>query len=116
MGIALNGYIRNTAYIAANGLMDASLRLDVTANNVANANTDGFIPWRVNSVAQAGGGVRGLVVEGNAGMFAAAQSDSQTDLATEGVNLILARRAFQANAKSLKAYSEAETSLFEILA
>ena len=116
MGIALNGYIGNTAYIEASGLMDASLRLDVTADNVANVKPNGFIPRRVDSMAQAGGGVRGLVVESNAGMFTAAQSGSQTDLTTEGVNLILARRAFEANAKSLKAYSEAEASLFEILA
>ena len=48
--------------IAASGLRDASVRLDVAANNIANVNTAGFTPSRVDSVETAGGGVAPVVV------------------------------------------------------
>jgi flagellar basal body rod protein FlgG len=105
-----NGY-----FISASGLMDASLRLDVSADNVANANTNGFIPDRVDSLAQAGGGVRGLVVLGNAGMISDKSQPSQTDYATEAVNMTLARRAYEANARMITDRHEADKSLMDMI-
>jgi flagellar basal body rod protein FlgG len=105
-----NGY-----FISASGLMDASLRLDVSADNVANANTNGFVPDRVDSVAQAGGGVRSLVVLGNAGMLPDKTRPSQTDYATEAVNMTLARRAYEANARVIADRHEADKSLMDMI-
>jgi flagellar basal body rod protein FlgG len=105
-----NGY-----FISASGLMDASLRLDVSANNIANRNTNGFKPDRVDSIAQSGGGVQGLIVLGNPGMLRDSTTPSQTDYATEAVNMTLARRAFQANAKLIQAQHEADKSLVDMI-
>jgi flagellar hook protein FlgE len=101
-------------FISASGLMDASLRLDVASHNIANSNTDGFIPDQVTSIAQSTGGVGGMVVLGNAGMLEAKNTPSQTDYATEGINLLLAKHAFQANAQALKTQIQSERSLLNV--
>ncbi len=46
-------------------MRDAAVRLDVAANNVANATTEGFRPSRVVSTALPGGGVASSVVPGD---------------------------------------------------
>lgn len=116
MGISgIGNSFGNGYFISASGLMDANLRLDVSANNVANGNTNGFKPDRVDSVAQTGGGVRGLVVLGNAGMVPDQSTPSQTDYATEAVNMTLAKRAYEANARVIADRHEADKSLMDMI-
>lgn len=110
---AIGGTSGSGYFSSVSGLRDANLRMDVVANNVANANTDGFVPDRVDSRADKTGGVRGLVVEANIGMLQNRQSASQTDYATESINLTLARRAFSANLKALSAQQEADQRLID---
>jgi flagellar hook protein FlgE len=102
-------------WISASGINDASLRMNVVANNIANSNTDDFVPDRVDSVALPGGGTIGVFVAGNAGMLSDYEGSSLTDYATEGVNLILAKRAFEANARMLKAENETSQALFDAI-
>lgn len=113
--LSVGGNPGNFYAISASGLRDAALRMDVVANNVANGNTDGFVPDRVDSVTQDSSGVRGLVVMGNQGMLAPAdpEAPSQTDYGNEEVNLIVARNAFLAGAKTIKAMRESEKALLD---
>ena len=48
----------NTLSIAQSGLQAAQVRLNASANNVANAQTEGFRRDQVQATAQADGGVR----------------------------------------------------------
>ncbi len=97
--------------IAQSGLQVASLRLAVSANNVANALTDGFAPSRVEAQEVPSGGVEGAVVKPNDPQFEA-QVDrailgaSGTDLAQESVNQLLAASMFQANLATVKTADE----------
>jgi flagellar hook protein FlgE len=97
--------------IAQSGLQVASLRLAVSANNVANALTDGFAPSRVEAQEAPSGGVEGAVVKQNDPQFEA-QVDrailgaSGTDLIQESVNQLLAASLFQANLATLKTTDE----------
>src|SRR6266849_4724470 len=56
--------LQRDAREAVRGMRDATVRLDVAANNVANATTEGFKPSRVASAALPGGGVQSIVVPG----------------------------------------------------
>ena len=89
--------------IAASGLQHESNRLAVTANNVANLQTDGFAPRRVLGVEAPGGGVQSVVslqaslagLDGNLGV-------NNIDLVAESVSMITSVRAFEANAAVIR--------------
>jgi flagellar hook protein FlgE len=94
--------------IAQSGLQVAAQRLAVSANNVANALTDGFEPSRVVAEELAGGGVTGSVqaandpaVEGRIDGAIVGLS-SRADLAEEMVSQMQAAAAFRANLASLR--------------
>lgn len=89
------------------GLQDAALRLDVAANNVANASTEGFTPSRVVSSAVPGGGVRSTVTLGDL---------QGVDLPTEIVNSLMAEASFAANARILARTFQTERHVLDILA
>lgn len=79
--------------ISTSGMQAAQLRLNASANNVANSQTDGFRADRVQQQAQAGGGVTAQVEK----------------LPTPGVNLLEERveqmsasLTFKANAQMVK--------------
>lgn len=91
---------------AVSGMRDARLRLDVVAANVANANTDGYRPLVVQSSALPDGGVASTLV----------RSDLDgVDLATEAVNMIAARAAFEANARVLARTVTATHAVLDLL-
>jgi flagellar basal-body rod protein FlgC len=102
--------------IAQTGLEAASTRLNVSANNVANALTDGFVPSRVSAQEVAGGGVRSTVVKerdpiaearADAAMLGpSVVSSSGTDLVKEIIDQKAATRLYQANVASLKTADE----------
>lgn len=106
---------------SASGIRDAQLRMNIVANNVANSNTDNFVPNRVNSSAnslEAGGGVNSSVesaytpfqIEGLGKDFI-----SQTSLIEEAVNLSVAKHAYEANALMVKTGSEVTKTLIDML-
>ncbi len=81
--------------ISTSGMQAAQLRLNASANNVANSQTDGFRADRVQQQAQAGGGVTAQVEK----------------LPTPGVNLLEERveqmsasLTFKANAQMVKTW------------
>jgi flagellar basal-body rod protein FlgC len=118
--------------IASSGLAAASLRLQVSANNVANALSTGplpdapnagnfppaYAPQRVDQVAVTGGGTSatvGTVTPSFVPEFDPtapfANADGQVaapnvDLTNEAVQQIVARYAFAANAKVIQTASE----------
>lgn len=79
--------------IALSGLNAAQTRLNASANNIANLNTEGFRRDEVSATAAAGGGVEVSV----------AKSDSVgTDLVQDVVEQKLAVLEFKANAQVLR--------------
>lgn len=112
---AIRGNYGNTYNTSLSGLRDADLRLQAVANNIANSTTEGFRPDRVDSSAERQGGVRGMVVEANAALVLYPQGASQIDAATEAITLTLARRAFTANLKAIRAQREADQATLDIM-
>jgi flagellar basal-body rod protein FlgC len=101
----------STAYNAAlSGLQAASLKLKVGANNLANANTDGFQKQQVTTQA----GTYGIEVKvekvsaaealpsSNAGSEKIADERSNVDVAEELIQVKVAQNIFDANAKTLQ--------------
>jgi flagellar basal-body rod protein FlgC len=80
--------------IAASGMAAAALRLQVSANNVANAATSGPLPGSTNS----------------------AVASPNVDLASEIVQQIMARVSFAANAQVMKTDAQMTAALFDITA
>jgi flagellar basal-body rod protein FlgC len=126
--------------IANSGLAAASLRLQVSASNVANAQDSGplpdaanagsyppaYVPQRVNQVAVAGGGTQASVASVSPSYIStydptAPYADQNgnvaspnVDLANEAVQQITAKIAFEANAKVIQVYSEMMKTLLDI--
>jgi flagellar hook protein FlgE len=93
--------------IAASGMNVAALALDVSANNVANALTDGFVPSEVSPAELHGGGAAASVVK-ESDPLAEVRADrallapSRTDLVQEMVNQTRAAAVYQANLATLR--------------
>jgi len=128
--------------VAASGLAAASLRLDVSAENVANAlsfgplptakNAAGFppayVPLRVDQTDVAGGGTSAKAVPvlpsyvpiydptapyaDNSGMVAA----PNVDIGNELIQQLLARYTYAANAKTVSADAHMTRSLLDMTA
>lgn len=128
--------------IAVSGLAAASLRMQVSAGNVANARSDGplpgsanaanypaaYVPRRVIQSDTAGGGTRASVATVSPGYVSvfdpsAPYADGHgmvaspnVDLADEIVKQLLARYSFAANAQVMKADARMSASLLNITA
>ncbi len=119
MGINHVGGFHSTLSISSSGLRDARLRLSSSAHNIANMNTDGFLPSRVTSQSVQGGGVESIIEPSgrlspnNLSEFQL--SLSQTNFVDELVNTLLAQRAFEANAVAFNAESENQKNLIDAL-
>lgn len=102
--------------IPLSGMRDAMLRLDVAANNIANLNTDGYIPSHVQSSEAAGGGVTSTIVRDPAPVpDPAGTTPSGTDLPGEMVDVLKAQVAFAANAFVLRAEAATARVLIDLL-
>ncbi len=88
-------------------MRDAAVRLDVAANNIANATTEGFTPCRVVSTALPGGGVDPRVVPGDL---------AGVDLVGEMVGMMMAQVTFAANAKMMSTTSQVDRRVISLLA
>jgi flagellar basal-body rod protein FlgC len=104
------------------GMKAAFKMLDVSAHNTANLNTDGFKGQRVNLTENAVGGVNATVeTSTNPGPLYLAGNGtitegSNTDLATEIVNRMLATHYLSANMATLKTIDEMQNTLLDIIA
>jgi len=103
--------------IAASGMRDAMVRVDVAANNIANVSTGGFVPSQVLSTEVPEGGVASVVTAGapGAAVLVDVPFASGTDLATEMANLIIAKAAFSANASAFRTAAEMHNTLLDLL-
>lgn len=97
---------------ALSGLAAYAKQVEVTANNVANVNTDGFKKSQTEFTAVETGGVLPVVRKDDfAGPTVLKDTShgpslvelSNVDLAEEAVTQILAQRSFEANISTLKA-------------
>ncbi len=98
--------------IASSALDAASTRLAVSANNVANARTDGYDAERADASELRGGGVR--VSISSEARARAEGAPSSTDLIQENTHQLLARAAFQANLKTLRTAQELDGALMAL--
>ncbi len=102
--------------IARSGLEVAGLTLDVSANNVANALTEGFEPDRVEPAEQEGGGVTATVRK-ESDPAAEVRADrallvpDHVDLARELVNQSRAAAVYRANLAALETQQELEREM-----
>lgn len=112
--------------IAQSGLLVAALSVDVSANNVANALTEGFEPSRVVPVDLEGGGVTAgvePVPEAATGRdpMDEVRADrallvpNRVDLAQELVSQARAAAVYRANLKTLETAMELERTLVQAL-
>ena len=97
--------------VSASGLQAASLRHDVTANNVANVNTDGFESSSI------------VFKDNNPGTSAAAirrkpnispNNTSNTDLSKEMPDMSISKTAYGANAAVIKTQSEMTGEILDL--
>lgn len=95
--------------IALSGLTAQKQRLGATANNVANALTEGYTPLEANLHSQGNNGGVAATVSEKAG------SDS-VDLTEEAVNLITTKAAFKANLAVIKTQDDMIGALLDTIA
>ncbi len=105
--------------IASSGLAVASTQLVVSAHNVANANTQGFVPAGVEVRERPSGGAEARIdlgrpehaVEADRALLA----PSRSDLVAETVNQSAAATLYRANLASLRTAQETDQALFDIV-
>ena len=109
---------------ALSGIKACGTKIGVTANNVANLNTDGFKKSRaVLKEGHPSGVTVSIKKIDTPGAILPAQDGSgetretsNVDLAEEVGNLITTRTAFSANIKTLKTWDEMTESLIDLFA
>jgi flagellar basal-body rod protein FlgC len=105
--------------IAQSGLQANTLRLAVSADNVANTLTEGFVPSRVVQGDVAGGGVEAKVVKNDPQHEAQIDRaivglSSGTELGSEMVGQMTTASAFKANVESLRTADDLLATLMQI--
>ena len=88
------------------GIRAALVRLHVSANDVANANSEGHTDHRVVNRARAGGGVDATIE----------RTDDPVSLVQEVGEQIIAKHELKANAAALRAMIDAEDTVLDLLA
>ncbi len=108
---------------ALSGMAAFTKKIEVTAHNVANVNTDGFHKSRTEFVELKTGGVlpvvqkddsAGPAVLKDTGYGAAQVELSNVDLGEEAVSQIIAQRGFEANLSTLKTADDMLGSILDI--
>jgi flagellar hook-associated protein FlgK len=97
--------------IGLSALEGYQLAMDTTANNIANAATDGFVPSRAVFTATASSGNGVFVTVSPEGRALAANAPSQTDLPSEMINLLTYKMGYLAAAKTVKVQDQLLGSL-----
>ncbi len=110
---------------ALSGLQATGVKVQNNANNVANANTEGFKKGRVILSEQAPQGVRASVEKVNTpGSYVSEMTNNGTEmieqsnveLSEEITSMISNKHSYGANLKTLEAIDEMTTSLLDIKA
>ena len=96
------GNINNSALSALNAFGTA---LNVTANNIANMNTNGFKPTSAEMSEDANGGVKVTLSQ---------SQNADVDMAKEMTDLMIEKFGVQANVRSLQTENEILKSLIDI--
>lgn len=107
--------------IVHSGLDLQQKRLEVSASNVANVNTEGYEPQRVVAQERADGGVEAQVEGAGDAEVADAAGTEPTpgytvDLVQEQVVQIESRAGFEANLRALEAADEMDRELLDVKA
>jgi|GEM_PF-5858502 len=97
----------NISGISLSGLRAGTTQLTAAASNVANVASEDYAPVRAVQSETAGGGVAVRIEASGA---------SEVDLTDEMVGMLVARLAFQANAKMLETAHNLDKGLIEKLA
>ncbi|MES2072333.1 MAG: flagellar basal body rod C-terminal domain-containing protein [Pseudomonadota bacterium] len=91
--------------------------LDTSANNIANAQTNGYQPQQASFKEGSNGGVSSVVSgNGSNGTSATSVEASSTDLATETVNSLVYKIGFDVSAKVVKTADQMLGTLVDIQA
>ncbi len=110
-------------HTALSGLTAFAKQIEVSANNVANVNTDGFKKSRTEFVEMEPSGVLPVVQKDNSAGPAVLRDTasgptqvelSNVDLGEEAVNQIVAQRGFEANLSTLKTADDMLGSILDI--
>ena len=110
--------------IAVSGLRAAAKRLEVSASNVANDRSTGYVPRRVQQTAYAAGGTRAesVPVQPPSVPFVdpndpdAAATRPNVSVEEEIVEQMLARRAYEANLRTVEAADRMTRTLLDTVA
>ena len=95
----------NISGIAVSALLAYEKKLAVTANNIANINTENFKPSETATNEAANGGVYVTI----------SQADlPEVDIAKEMVDLMIEKNGIQANIKSIQTGEETTRSILDI--
>lgn len=112
---------RSVLAIAQSGLVASSTKLETSAHNVANVNTQNFKPMVSETSDLPQGGVRVTISaaarEASARPPAVSESDLQssgTDLATETTNQSIAVATYQANLKTIETQQTLDDTLMSM--
>lgn len=100
--------------VAVSGLNASAERFNVAANNIVNANTEGYQARRVNSVSQSTGGTSAASQAG--GVRNVVTQGGSVDLASEIVDTIFAGISYSANAQVIRTAEETLGQLLDIRA
>ena len=105
------------------GLAAAQSKINVAANNIANAHSEEFKKTRANLSESSAGGVQvtletlntpGSVVLKETGQGLVEQEVSNVDLASEFVDVLSGKHLFEANVQAIKTQDETLGSLLDI--
>jgi flagellar hook protein FlgE len=91
--------------IAQSGIEAYSTKMEVTANNIANVNSENFKASQVTMRENPNGGVDARV----------SQTADKVDISREAVEMLSTTAGFKANLKVLKTNSEMSQSLLDII-
>jgi flagellar basal body rod protein FlgC len=110
--------MNSVSAIAQSGLRAADVALAVSANDVANVETDGFVPARVEDRALAGGGVTADVRQDPLDEVRADRAllaPSRTDLVQEALAQSNAVAAYRANLATLESADETDRATLDLV-
>ena len=92
--------------IGLSALQSYQVALNVTSNNIANADNTGFVPSRTDFHATSGGAGVFTTISPEGAAAADSEQPSETDLTGEAVNLLEYKNGYLANAKAVQVQSD----------
>lgn len=113
---------------ALSGLQAAQRRFELSAGNVVNSRTEGYLPHRVQTITNENGGTRAVAVPVKPASVPFFDFDGATDeggavatrpnvaLEREAVEQILAQRAFEANLRTIETANDMTKALLDTVA